>query len=198
MHETALRIILMIVAVGQSAFSVVFMKKSAAGTSLIRRREEGVLLSALLGVCYLGYCYGVVVFMIDPRWLAWGTSGNLPMWCRWIGVVPLVGGAIWVFRAFAALAESFAFSVSPKEQNTLVTAGPYRWVRHPLYTGFLVEAVGVSLMTASWFIGLSAAALWGLLVYRTDMEERKLVQRYGDEYRRYMKTTGRFFPRLRK
>jgi protein-S-isoprenylcysteine O-methyltransferase Ste14 len=77
-----------------------------------------------------------------------------------------------------------------------VTAGPYRWMRHPLYMGFVIEAIGVSLIMASWFIGLMAALQWGLLVYRIRTEEEKLCACFGDQYRHYRQGTGRFFPKL--
>jgi protein-S-isoprenylcysteine O-methyltransferase Ste14 len=102
---------------------------------------------------------------------------------------------IWGIRTLGA---GFAFSVSPQEESRLVTTGPYHWVRHPLYTAFSIEAVGISLVMASWFVGLMSILLWGLLVYRTRSEEHKLVERFGDQYRGYIKVTGRFFPRLAK
>ena len=54
-----------------------------------------------------------------------------------------------------------------------------------------------ALTTANWFIASTGFAALALLVIRTATEERKLVERFGDDYRRYMARTGRFFPRLR-
>jgi protein-S-isoprenylcysteine O-methyltransferase Ste14 len=80
----------------------------------------------------------------------------------------------------------------------LVTTGLYGWVRHPLYTAFLVEAVGISLLMANWFVAVTAGSLWTLLAMRTRQEERKLIERFGDEYQEYMRRVGRFLPRLRR
>jgi protein-S-isoprenylcysteine O-methyltransferase Ste14 len=105
-------------------------------------------------------------------------------------------GVILIIWGLGALRTNFAFSVSPQEGSKLVTTGPYRWMRHPLYTAFLIEAAGISVVMASWFVGLMAALVWGLLVYRTRIEEEKLIERYGNQYRLYMESAGRFFPRL--
>jgi protein-S-isoprenylcysteine O-methyltransferase Ste14 len=70
-------------------------------------------------------------------------------------------------------------------------------VRHPFYTSFLVSIVAVGLVTANWFIALAGLLPWWLLVLRTRIEEEKLIERFGDEYRRYMERTGRFWPRFR-
>jgi protein-S-isoprenylcysteine O-methyltransferase Ste14 len=161
---------------------------------VFHRREEGVALSVLLGVSYVAYCGGIVAYLLEPVSIAWGSIVFLPEWVRWTGVIPLTAGAAMIAWGFSTLGRHFAFSVSPQAQGDLIRSGPYRWVRHPLYTAFLVEAVGISLLMASWFVALTALLVWGLLVCRTRIEEEKLVERFGNEYREYMAMTGRFVP----
>ena len=75
-------------------------------------------------------------------------------------------------------------------------AGPYRWVRHPLYTTGITLFVALGLMEASWFVLFmtTVAALFiQLLVILT--EERRLMEKFGDGYRTYMGRTGRMLPR---
>lgn len=198
MSEGVLRVVLFVAVFVQSGVSVFFVRNSHTIASVFRRREEGVALSVLLGVLYLAYCGGIVTYLIEPAWMGWGAVADLPMSWRWTGAGPLVAGAVLMIWGLRTLGRHFAFSVSPQEGSNLVWSGPYRWLRHPLYTAFLVEAVGISLMMASWFVGLTAVLLWGLLAYRTRIEEDNLVDRFGEHYRDYMKVTGRFFPRLRK
>lgn len=77
-----------------------------------------------------------------------------------------------------------------------MTSGPYRFVRHPLYFAGFVAVTGDSLMTANWYLLGTGAVVLALLVLRTKKQEENLVARFGDDYRGYMRSTGRFFPRL--
>ncbi len=83
-----------------------------------------------------------------------------------------------------------------KDSHTLVTSGPYRWVRHPIYTSYFALALSLFLLTTNLFIGLALLALSILLASRVEGEEALLLERFGDEYRAYMQRTGRFLPRL--
>ncbi len=183
MSECVLRIVLLVAVVVQSGVSLFLIRHSRAAASVFRPREEGVAFSVLLGVFYLAYCGGIVTFQVEPGWIEWGAVVHLPTSWRWIGVAPLVAGVVMTIWGFRTLGRHFAFSVSPQEGSDLVRSGPYRWVRHPLYTAFLVEAVGSSLVMASWFVGLMAVLAWGLLAWRTRIEEEKLIERFGDAYR---------------
>jgi protein-S-isoprenylcysteine O-methyltransferase Ste14 len=97
----------------------------------------------------------------------------------------------WTFRT---LGPNLTDTVVTRRDATLVTTGPYRWVRHPFYVAFALAVVADSLATANWFLALTGGLLLLLLVIRTRKEEEKLVARFGDDYRRYMARTGRFFP----
>jgi protein-S-isoprenylcysteine O-methyltransferase Ste14 len=83
-----------------------------------------------------------------------------------------------------------------RKEHFLVLTGPYRWVRHPFYVAFALAALANSLVTANWFIFGTGVVVLALLVLRTNKEEEKLIERFGDDYRRYMATTGRFWPRF--
>ena len=84
-----------------------------------------------------------------------------------------------------------------REQHTLVTRGPYRWIRHPFYDSAALLMMAVSLIAANWFLLLTGGLAFVLLVVRTQTEEEKLLARFGEAYRAYMKRTGRFLPRTR-
>ena len=96
------------------------------------------------------------------------------------------------------LGTNLTISISTTDEHSLITAGPYRWVRHPLYTGGMIESVGLCLMMANWFVAISAGCFWALIVYRTPMEETKLIEEFGDEYRQYTEDVGRFVPKWRR
>jgi protein-S-isoprenylcysteine O-methyltransferase Ste14 len=83
-----------------------------------------------------------------------------------------------------------------KEQS-LTTSGPYRWIRHPIYTAFLLIMGATLLISANWFIGglwLGATAL--NILSRIRFEEAAMASRFGEQYLAYMQTTGRLLPHI--
>jgi len=96
----------------------------------------------------------------------------------------------------SSLGKNLTDTVVTRAGATLVTHGPYRWVRHPFYVTAAILIFSVTLLTANWLIGLSGLTVMVLLVVRTAKEEQMLTDRFGEEYRQYISKTGRFFPRL--
>ena len=189
----------LILAIGMAAFlPVAFYHRiqSQASGETLDRRQEGLLILLTLRPCGLAAMGGLVAFVLNPTWMSWA-SLPLPTAVRWAGVavgLPTVALGIWTFRS---LGRNITDTVVTRREHTLVTSGPYRYVRHPFYFTTALGFVANSLTTANWFIALTGLAALALLVIRTATEEAKLVERFGDEYRRYGAQTGRFFPRLR-
>ncbi|MEE8232131.1 MAG: isoprenylcysteine carboxylmethyltransferase family protein, partial [Thermoplasmata archaeon] len=108
----------------------------------------------------------------------------------------ILAGFSLAFLAFRSLGTNYSGTVVIKDSHTLVTSGPYRWIRHPIYTSYFALTLSLFLLTANWFIGLALLALSILLASRVEGEEALLLERFGDAYRAYMYRTGRFLPRL--
>lgn len=158
------------------------------------RRQEGWFILLTLRPAGLITAAGLVAFLIDPRTMAWSAI-PLPGFARWAGVVlSSLGGALIVWT-FHTLGPNLTDTVVTRRAHTLVTNGPYRWVRHPLYTATLFAVVGNALTAANWFLMASGALVFVLMVIRTSREGSFLVARFGDAYRGYMARTGRFLPR---
>ena len=104
------------------------------------------------------------------------------------------GLLVWTFRC---LGKNLTDTVVTRQKHTLVIHGPYRWVRHPFYDSGALLMAAVSLIAANWFLLLTGGLAFVLLVVRTRTEEEKLLARFGEVYRAYMKRTGRFLPRIR-
>lgn len=169
--------------------------RSHTGEKLDRTQEGLFILVALrlLGVVGL---LGMLAFLINPIWMKW-SSVPLPVSARWAGVVLGILGGLLMTWTFRTLGSNLTDTVVTRRVHTLITAGPYDWVRHPFYGagGMLVAAV--FLISGNVFFLVTGAAAILLLVIRTRREEQRLLERFGDAYRRYMATTGRFFPRIR-
>ena len=138
---------------------------------------------------------GAFAWLVNPRWMAWSAVA-LPQWLRWTGIALMIAGGALLVWTFRSLGRNLTDTVVTRREHTLVTHGPYRWIRHPLYTSAGLVTVGLSLAAANWFLLLAGGLAVALLVIRTRTEERNLEARFGDAYRGYMKRTGRFLPRM--
>jgi protein-S-isoprenylcysteine O-methyltransferase Ste14 len=158
---------------------------------------EGILVAAprflLLGASLVG----ILIYSINPPLMKWSALPLL-FWLQWFGFfLGLIALTIffWVLRS---LGRNFSTTLTIHKDQTLVTRGPYRWVRHPMYTSFILLWVGFLFLSGNWFIGLSgiAAFVWAIIV-RTPREEQMMIDRFGTEYIVYMSGTGRYLPRWR-
>ena len=168
--------------------------KSRTGEKL-DRRQEGLFILITLRLVGVAGMAGLIAYLINPACMAWAAV-PLPVWLRWTGVgLALFAGlvVVWMFRT---LGKNLTDTVVTRKQHTLVTNGPYRWVRHPLYTLAVLLGVANSLAAANWFFFVAGCLVFLLLAIRTRKEEQNLVARFGDDYRKYMQRTGRFVPRL--
>jgi protein-S-isoprenylcysteine O-methyltransferase Ste14 len=168
--------------------------RAATGEKLDRRQEGWIILFLLRPLGIIGML-GLVAYLIDPAWMTW-SSVPLPTAVRWVGVALGVLAGLLLVWTFRNLGKNITDTVVTRKEHSLVTTGPYRWVRHPFYLSFALAMLANSLVTANWFIFVVGTVAFLTLVVRTKKEEENLVERFGDDYRRYMETTGRFWPRL--
>ena len=111
-----------------------------------------------------------------------------------VGVIAL--GAIILVTSFVRLGKSLTANPVPKEDGVLVTSGLYGRVRHPIYFGLLVLALGVVLDAGWWPQIIIASMLYFLLNIKAQFEEDLLRKKYP-EYKAYALKTPRFFPRIK-
>ena len=155
-----------------------------------RISQRALRLLAAVWIATIGAC------VIKPEWLTW-SSMPVPTWSRWIGVAAWLvslGLLVWTYHV---LGPNLSDTVETRSGATLVTNGPYRIVRHPMYSSFLGIALGLMFLTANWMIGAGGISVWLLMIVRTPQEELALQRAFGDDYRNYSRKTGRFLPRFR-
>jgi protein-S-isoprenylcysteine O-methyltransferase Ste14 len=115
----------------------------------------------------------------------------------WAGAVVCIFATAATFVCWRAMGRSWRISLDPAEKTTLIRTGPFHFVRHPIYSLSILLMLGTlaTMRTLLMFvIGIIHAAL---LQFEASREEGYLLQKHGDEYALYRRTTGRFLPRLR-
>lgn len=193
--ESAVRAVSIVVMLLILPVGVYHRVKSQSTKEVLDRRQEGTFILATLRPLGAVFWFGMFAWMINPAWMSW-SAVTLPAWIRWVGVAVLLMGSglfVWTFRS---LGRNLTDTVVTRRHHTLVQHGPYRWIRHPLYTSAALLIVALSLICANWFLLFTGVALLCVLVMRTRIEEGNLVARFGDSYRHYMARTGRFVPRI--
>jgi protein-S-isoprenylcysteine O-methyltransferase Ste14 len=120
----------------------------------------------------------------------------LPSVAKLLGVAIVLTGGVLVFWSARHLGGAFHGAVKPRTDE-LITSGPYRFVRHPVYLGMTIALIGLTIAFRSW-LGLLGVFLFFLPseVYRAKLEERALESRFRDEWDQYKSRTGFMLPVL--
>ena len=93
------------------------------------------------------------------------------------------------------LGKAFSTGLEVKSSGSLITSGVYRWVRHPMYTVYVLLMVGGGLLTNhGGFLLFSVSIILSLMVLRVPYEEAMLAREFGDQWVEYAEVTGRFTP----
>jgi protein-S-isoprenylcysteine O-methyltransferase Ste14 len=199
MSETTARILLGVLWTALAAIRLYYIRLGGAFSKEERRtstwKREGAALP-VIRLLMLPWLFVVGLYVVAPARLD-AFQLDLPTWARWLGAglwLLSLALLVWVHRA---LGRQFSGLLRTRADHELVTWGPYRFVRHPMYPTFLLLSIGMLLLTAHWLIGAPVFVGVALVMaFRTPREEAMMVERFGDEYRRYTARVGRYLPRL--
>jgi protein-S-isoprenylcysteine O-methyltransferase Ste14 len=124
---------------------------------------------------------------------------ELPNWLGWVGAV-LFGAATWLlWRSHADLGRNWTPTLGIRDEHTLITEGVFRYIRHPMYAAHILWAIAQVLMLHNWIAGYSfLVVIIPHYLLRMNSEEQMMIDQFGEEYRDYMRSTGRIIPRLSK
>lgn len=197
MNENTFRILAAIILFTGIGISSYFRFKADRDTGeKISRKVDGSTLMAVIKVGGLVLWLTPLVYLLNPNWMAWSKIG-LPDWVRWLGVAIGLLCVVMIYWLFSSIGSSITPTSATRKQHTLVTSGPYRWVRHPLYTVGSSLFVAFGMMADNWFIAALGVLAFIAMASRTPKEESNLIEKFGDEYLEYMKHTGRYLPKLK-
>jgi protein-S-isoprenylcysteine O-methyltransferase Ste14 len=196
MNENIFRILAAIILLTGMGISSYFRRKADRESGeTISRKVDGTPMMTVIRLGGLILWLSPFVYLINPAWMAWSRIG-LPEWVRWLGVGTGILEVMGIYWLFSSIGRGITPTSATRQQHTLVTSGPYRWVRHPLYTLGSSLFISFGLMADNWFIALLGVLAFVAMAIRTPREEANLVEKFGDEYRAYMKRTGRFLPKI--
>jgi protein-S-isoprenylcysteine O-methyltransferase Ste14 len=116
-------------------------------------------------------------------------------WREALGLLLLVSGLAFAVWARVVIGRSWGGPMTRKDDPELVTSGPYRFVRHPIYSGILLAALGTAVgLTWSWLVVFALATLYFL--YSATVEERYLTDQFAEPYPAYQRATKMLVPFL--
>ncbi|MHA1138223.1 MAG: isoprenylcysteine carboxylmethyltransferase family protein [Candidatus Thorarchaeota archaeon] len=121
----------------------------------------------------------------------------VPDFLRWLGLVLTIVSLPVVVWVHQTLGRSYSYALEIKSEQSLIATGSFSRMRHPLYSAHTIFNLGMVLLTLN--ILLIIYAIFGIPLTYTRMrdEERMMVEQFGEEYEKYMQTTGHIFPKLR-
>jgi protein-S-isoprenylcysteine O-methyltransferase Ste14 len=157
---------------------------------------EPVVFTFMRSFWALAVVAGILVYTVHPPLFHWSFL-HLPLWARISGIVlGIISNGLLIWTVYS-LGENLSASLSIREGHSLVVTGPYRFVRHPLYSCGILLFTALMLVSDSWIIGAAGIGFQlYIMIFRIDTEEAMMIKAFGDEYRRYMARTGRFMPKL--
>jgi protein-S-isoprenylcysteine O-methyltransferase Ste14 len=113
-----------------------------------------------------------------------------------LGIVMTAAGYAATLWCYVIMGNTWRIGVNPSEKTTLVSQGPYRLVRHPIYLFQIVMLAGAALLLPTALSLILLAVHYVCISAKASDEEAYLLTAHGAEYRDYLFRTGRFFPKL--
>lgn len=193
MEQNNFKIIYFTGFVVMAAFRLYYRWRARDNRIVVNRKDalEIVLLAqAVAGMVFIPLTY---VFSLRLEFADY----QLPSWAGWIGTAVFVFALLLLWRSHADLGQNWFQTLEMRKEHKLVMSGVYKYIRHPMYAAFLLWGVAQPLLLHNWLAGFSHLAAFSLLyLLRVRREERMMLDYFGDEYRDYMRRTGRLFPLL--
>ena len=118
-------------------------------------------------------------------------------WTDGLGIAITAAGVAFAIWARLYLGGNWSGSVTVKVGHQLVTSGPYRWVRHPIYSGMVLGLLGTALVRHEVRGLIAVVLLYVGFKIKSRIEERAMAGTFGTEYQEYSRTTGAILPRIR-
>jgi protein-S-isoprenylcysteine O-methyltransferase Ste14 len=135
---------------------------------------------------------GLIISAYDDAVLR---QGKLDLWeVRILGVALFIAGVCLYFVSRFTLGKFFSEAIRIKPEHKLITGGPYRFIRHPIYLGEILYFLSIPVIFGSIYGFIVMLFLIPILIHRIGVEERALVSKFGQGYIKYTQKTKKLIP----
>ncbi len=133
------------------------------------------------------------LFYARPSWMT-TFSIPLPLIGIYAGAVLGLCGIIFLIWVHLYLGKEWSAKLQIRNDHHLIQSGPYASIRHPMYSALFAIYLAIGIVSSNYAILIPLAIAVLSIAIRIPKEEEMLIERFGDDYRNYMKRTGRFLP----
>ncbi len=185
-------------------FATTVAASTARRASRVHRAPLNQLTHEVRGLLTVRAVLGLVFYSALAAWLFWPETLSwtylpIPTAVRWLAATLLVPTLAFFALSFRTLGSNYRGGVGLYDDHVLITTGPYRRVRHPIYAAFIAVMLLVLLLSANWVLGASGLLLVvSIAAGRIRIEEGQLQERFGTAWEAYRDQTGCLVPRLLK
>ncbi|MFC5579472.1 methyltransferase family protein [Lysobacter niabensis] len=116
------------------------------------------------------------------------------LWVKWLGLAIATSGVFLACWSRRILGRNWSSVVQLKQGHDLIDSGPYRYIRHPIYTGLLLAFVGTALKVGDWRGLIAVVIVFASFWRKLRLEERWLKEQFGPTYATYMQRTKALVP----
>jgi protein-S-isoprenylcysteine O-methyltransferase Ste14 len=161
-----------------------------SGKNNTRTYRKEIRYYVIIAIAFLTIVISAI-YIINPYLFQFGQL-HLPAYLYWLGcLLMLLATLLWLWARYH-LGSSWSPRITVTGKQSLVSTGPYRFMRHPMYASYVLQVVGIIFAVANIII-IAPTAMIALLVWsRIADEEKSLLNLFGDEYVDYMKRTKKF------
>lgn len=148
------------------------------------------IMAALASVSIIGFAmiYVFTDFLFDFKM-------NLPDEIRICGIIGYLNVDLGMWWVLHELGVNFS---QISDDRKIISNGPYKYIRHPMYVVFIGWGIVTALIASNWLVAIGVPFIIFFILLRTPIEEQVLLKEFGNDYSQYMKNTGRFIPKIRR
>lgn len=192
MHEAQFKIVLTALLFVDAGVRLYYQKgRREFKRSVVKHERREKFFYYLAGLGIIPIFFYLLTSLIDTF------RFPFPAGIRWLGAGIIFTGDLLFIWSHKSLGKNWSPILEIRKGHTLVTDGPYRFIRHPMYAAILLIGIGVSFLSANWIVTLSyMLPVICLYMVRVSDEEKMMAEQFGNEYREYIKRTGRLIPKL--
>jgi protein-S-isoprenylcysteine O-methyltransferase Ste14 len=194
--ESTFRFLFILSFIALFSIRIIFQLRARRGRGKVEIREKSPSLIAGSLAALVTILFGAE-YIFFPGTFNFAYLLKYPEAVRWLGAFLLFLGITLLGTAHFHLDKSFHSLVVTTEGQRMVKSGPYQWIRHPIYSAYFLNYFGGGLLAGNVILTFVPTILFGILVaLRVKPEESAMIEQFGDEYRKYMKNTGRYLPKF--